>query len=215
MTVRALTAATLLLAFALAATNGSAAAAPASPAIGGPLRFVIVPGESQVIYRVGEVFINQGNRFNIAVGTTNAIRGEVQIDRANPKNSRIGPITVDISRFQSDSARRDNAIRDRWLESSRFPTAEFTPTAIEGLPETYTDGRELTLQVTGNLKIREVTRPTTFAVTLRLQGSAVTGAGTTTIRMTDFGFDPPSIFGLLRAENEAKLEFRFVARPGQ
>ena len=214
MLVRSLTATTLLLALALVvpATHGDAA--PASPAAG-PQRFVIVPAESQVSYRVGEVLINQGNRFNVALGTTNVIRGEILIDRANPAAPRIGPITVDISRFQSDSARRDNAIRDRWLESSRFPMAEFTPTSIEGLPETYTDGRDLNLQVVGNLKIREVTRPTTFAVTLRLQGTALTGVGTTTIRMTDFGFDPPSIFGILRAENEAKLEFRFVARPGQ
>ena len=214
MLVRFLTATTLLLALALVVPAEPGAAAPATPA-SGTQRFVIVPGESQVSYRVGEVFINQGNRFNVALGTTNAIRGEILIDRGTPRNSRLGPITVDISRFQSDSVRRDNAIRDRWLESSRFPTAEFTPTSIEGLPEAYTDGRELNLHVTGNLKIREVTRPTKFAVTLWLQGTALTGVGNTTIRMTDFGFDPPSIFGILRAEDEAKLEFRFVARPAQ
>ncbi|MGQ0549609.1 MAG: YceI family protein [Armatimonadota bacterium] len=213
MLFRFSTAATLLLALALPVPS-AVAAAPASPAAG-QQRFVIVPAESQVTYRVGEVLISQGNRFNIAIGTTNAIRGEIVIDRASPRNSRIGPITVDISRFQSDSARRDNAIRDRWLESSRFPTAEFTPTSIEGLPETYAEGRELSLQMSGNLKVRDVTRPTTFTVTLRLQGTALTGVGNTTIRMTDFGFDPPSIFGILRAENEAKLEFRFVARPAQ
>ncbi len=208
-------AATILLALTLAFQAPPQRAAAQTPPAGGAQRFVIAPAESQVVYRVGEIFINQGNRFNVAVGTTNTIRGAVLIDRANPRNSRIGPITVDISRFHSDSARRDNAIRDRWLESSRFPMAEFTPTSIEGLPETYTDGRELALNVTGNMKVREVTRPTTFAVTLRLQGNALTGAGTTTIRMTDFGFDPPSILGLLRAENEARLEFRFVARPAQ
>lgn len=192
----------------------AATAAPAGPP-GGLQRFVIVPGESQVTYRVGEVLISQGNRFNVAVGTSGAIRGEILIDRARPRNSRIGPITVDISQFRSDSARRDNAIRDRWLESSRFPTAEFTPTSIEGLPEAYTEGQEITLQVTGSLKVREVTRPTTFAVSIKLQGEVMTGLATTAIKMTDFGFDPPSIFGILRAENDAKLEFRFVARPGQ
>ncbi len=214
MLARSLTATVLLLALGLVVPAQPIDAAPAGPAAG-PQRFVIVPAESQVSYRVGEVFINQGNRFNVALGTTNVIRGELLIDRANPKSSKIGPITVDISRFQSDSARRDNAIRDRWLESSRFPTAEFTPTSIEGLPDTYTDGRELNLNVAGNLKVREVTRPTTFAVTLRLQGTTLTGVGNTMIRMTDFGFDPPSILGILRAENEAKLEFRFVARPAQ
>lgn len=184
-----------------------------TPAPAGPQRFVIVPGESRVTYRVAETFINEGNRLNIAVGVTRVVRGEIMVDRARPANSRIGVITVDISQFQSDSTRRDNAIRTRWLESARFPVAEFTPTSIRGLPDAYQDGHEVSLQVTGNLKVRDASKPTTFAVTLKLEGDTLSGTATTTIKMTDFGFDPPSIFGILRAENEARLEFRFIARP--
>ena len=103
-------------------------------------------------------------------------------------------------------------IRQNWLESSKFPMAEFTPTEIRGLPEAYQDGRDVPLQVTGNLKIRNAVKPTTFAVTVKLDGGALTGSATATILMTDFGFDPPSIFGILKAENEARLELRFVAR---
>lgn len=179
----------------------------------GVQRFVIVPGESSVTYRVNETFINEGNRLNTAVGVTTVVRGEIVVDRARPAASRIGTIAIDISQFRSDSARRDNAIRERWLESSRFPLAEFSPTQIEGLPPAYQEGREIPVQITGNLKIRTVTRPTTFESQIRLEGSTLVVTGRTTIRMTDFGFDPPSILGILRAENEARLEFRFVARP--
>jgi len=173
-----------------------------------------VPAESLAVYRVGEVFLNQNNRFNVAEGTTPAITGELLIDRATRRNTRIGTITVDMSQFQSDSARRDNAIRNRWLESGRYPMAEFTPTAIEGLPDVYVNGREHQIRVTGTLKIRDVSRPATFATTLKLENAALTGVATTQIRMTDFGFDPPSILGVLRAENDVRLEFRFVARRG-
>jgi polyisoprenoid-binding protein YceI len=187
------------------------AAAAASPA--GGQRFVIVPGESSVTYRVNETFINEGNRLNTAVGVTTAVRGEISIDRARPANSRIGTVTIDISQFKSDSERRDNAIRNRWLESSRFPNAVFTPTSIQGLPDSHQDGREVPVEIAGNLKIRDVTRPVTFASNVKLDGTTLMVAGTTMIKMTDFGFNPPSILGLLRAENDAKLEFRFVARP--
>ncbi len=195
-------------------TAGTRAAAPATATVvpAGIQRFVIVPSESQVTYRVGEVLINQNNRFNLAVGVTSVVRGEVLMDRTNPRNSRVGTIAVDISQFRSDSARRDNAIRGRWLKSARFPTAEFTPTAIQGLPETYTEGSELSLQIAGNLKIRDTTRPATFVTTIRLDGSTLTGTATAGIRMADFGFDPPSIFGLLRAKNDVRLELRLVAR---
>lgn len=188
----------------------SAALAAGSPA--GPQRFVIVPEESQVVYRVGETLIREGNRFDVAVGVTRAVRGEITIDRAAPRASRVGAITVDISRFQSDSQRRDSAIKDRWLESARFPVAEFTPTHIAGLPAQYEEGRELALQITGNLKVREVVKPVTFTTGLKLAGPQLTGTAMAKILMTDFGFDPPAIFGILRAQNEVEIEFRFLAR---
>jgi polyisoprenoid-binding protein YceI len=197
--------------------GGAPAAAPAAPGPepAGLERYVIVPPESQVIYRVGEVFFEEGGRFNVAVGTTNAVQGEVFVDRAHPRRSRVGTITVDISQFRSDSSRRDNAIRARWLESKRYPTAVFTPTALRGMPEVYTPSRDMPVEITGNLTIREVTKPATFAAKLRLDGTVLTGIATTTILMTDFGFVPPAILGVLKAENEVKLEFRFLARHGE
>ncbi|HEV8355078.1 MAG TPA: YceI family protein [bacterium] len=191
-----------------------AALQPVAAAQSGPQRFVIVPAESVVTYRVNETLFNEGNRLNTAVGTTSAIKGEIIVDRANPRASRIGTITIDISTFESDSPRRDAAIRRFWLESSRFPTAEFVPVSIAGLPAVYADGQELRLQVTGNLKVRNVVRPNTvFQTTLKLSGTTLTGTATTQVLMTDFSFGPISILGILRTENEVRLEFRLVARP--
>ncbi len=189
-------------------------AAPApDPAPAGTQRYVIVPGDSSVTYRVQEThFFVAGDRVTTAVGVTTVLRGEIFIDRAKPTNSKIGTITVDISQFKSDATIRDNVIRARFLESSRFPTAEFTPTTIQGLPDVYQDGREVAVQITGNLKIRDVTRPTTFASTVKLEGNTLTVTGNTTIKMTDFGFSPPSFLGILQAENDVKLEFKFMAR---
>ncbi len=175
-------------------------------------RFAIVPDESEVVYRVGETIFTENNRFTIAIGVTKVIRGEIFVDRATPSNSRVETISIDISQFTSDKQRRDMAIRNRWLESARFPIAEFTPTTIQGLPQTYADGRQVSVQITGDLKIREVVKSTTFATTLKLEGNILTGVATSTLHMTDFGFDPPSIIGILRAENEVRLEFRFTAR---
>ena len=196
----------------LAEATPTQAPAPEAPA-GGAVLYQIAPGESTVSYEVGETFFNQDNRFNLAIGVTPEIRGEIQLDAANPHNSSIGVITVDISQFASDSSRRDGAIRDRWLESARYPLATFTPTAIEGLPDSYTEGQEITFKVTGNLTVRTVTRPVTFDVTARLQGGALTGAATTTILMSDFEFGPIEIAGMLGTENEVKITLLFVARP--
>ncbi len=176
--------------------------------------YAIVPEESRVSYEVGEVFFREGNRFATAIGVTQVITGEIRFDRNAPQYSTVGPITIDIYAFTSDDQRRDNRIRQEWLESARFPIATFVPSAIEGLPASYTYGEEITLQIMGDLTIRETTNPVTFETTGRItEDETMTGRATTSIKMTDFGFDPPDIAGILKAENDVKITFDFVARP--
>ena len=162
---------------------------------------------------MGETFINQSNRFNLAIGVTKQISGEITANKTDPAKSNIGPITVDISQFTSDSNRRDSAIRGRWLESEKFPQAVFTPTKIETLPSSYTEGQDYTFKVSGDLKVREVTKPVTFDVTARLTGDTLSGSAVTTILLSDFGVGPISIGGMLNTEDKAKLTLQFVARP--
>ncbi|MCS7235277.1 MAG: YceI family protein [Armatimonadota bacterium] len=175
-------------------------------------RYVVVPAESEARYRVGEVFLGD-NRFNVAVGRTRAVEGEILVNRRNPAASRVS-VTVDLSTLESDSQRRDNAIRQRWLESSRYPKARFVSTEIRGAPASYREGQTVELQLVGNLTVREVTRRVTWQATVRLSGNELRAQAATTVRMTDFGFDPPSILGFVRAEDEAKLELDLVARRG-
>ncbi len=149
------------------------------------------------------------------VGATDVVSGEISFNFTHPEQSTDGPITVDISTLKSDSGRRDNAIRRDWLESSKYPIATFTPTEIKGLPSEYADGTELTFEIVGDLTIRDTTRSTTFSVTAKLEGEKLTGTATTTILMSDFNFEAPDIAGILKAENEARLELKFVALPVQ
>jgi len=193
----------------LATQNPSAQAASSGDAT----TYKIVPGESQLKYEVGEVFINDNNRFNLASGVTPQVSGEITIDQTAPQNSQIGTITADVSQFKSDSSRRDNFIRGRFLESNQYPNVTFTPTKIEGLPQTYTDGQQITLKISGDLTIHQVTKPAVFDATIKLSGDTLSGTATTTILMSDFGFGPISLVGMLKTEDQAKVTLTFVARP--
>jgi polyisoprenoid-binding protein YceI len=190
-----------------------AAAEPTSAPAASSVVYRIIPSESSVQYEVGETFLNENNRYVVAVGITQEVSGVIELDLSNPQNSSIGPIEINISTFQSDNARRDNAIRNQWLESARFPVATFVPTQIDGLPSSYNNGEQLTISITGDLTIRETTRPVTFDVIGLVDGETMTGTATTQILMSDFGFEPPSILGVLRAEDEVRITFRFTARP--
>jgi len=190
-------------------TAASATSAPAAVVV----MYKIVPGESSLQYEVGETFINDDNRFAVAVGVTPQVDGEITLDRSAPQNSKLGTITADISQFKSDSGRRDNAIRDRFIQTALYPTVTFVPNQIEGLPETYQDGQEIPLKISGDLTIREVTKPVTFDAVVRLEGDQLSGQAITTILMSDFEFGPISIGGILNTEDQAKVTLTFVARP--
>jgi polyisoprenoid-binding protein YceI len=178
----------------------------------GPKTYQIVPGESQVTYEVAETFLGD-NRFAVAVGVTSEVSGEISVDQENPQSSTVGTITVDVSQFVSDSSRRDSAIQGRFLESTKYPLVTFVPTEIAGLPETYQIGDTISFQVIGDATIRETTLPLTFKVIAMLADDVLTGEAGITFLMSDFGFGPISIAGILETEDEVKLTFNFVAKP--
>jgi polyisoprenoid-binding protein YceI len=198
-----------------ATPEATAAATEAAP-VGtpDPIRLSIVGSESEACYEVGEMFLNQSNQFNLAVGVTKSIAGEVEIDRANVANSLVGDIKINISEFQSDERRRDAMIQRAFLESNKYPFATLTDINAVGLPNRpYKDGETLNFQITGTLDIHDTKRPTTFDVTATLTGDLLVVHATTTIQMSDFGFSAPSIAGMLNADNNAKLVLNLVARP--
>ncbi len=175
--------------------------------------YQIVSGESKLTYEVGEVFISQDNRFATAIGVTSDISGTISLDQANPQNTIIGTIAVDISLFKSDSSKRDNAIQSRFLESSKYPQVIFNPTEIMGLPESYQPGDTVQFQVVGDTTIRDTTLPLTFDVTVVFDGATLSAQAATTFLMSDFGFGPISIAGILNTEDEVQINIDIVARP--
>lgn len=195
-----------LLGLALAAALGGAWSGAAQAAE----LWTIDPERSEVIYRVEETFLQQVTR-GTAVGVTRAVEGEIRMDPARLQEMEVSPVRVDISQFKSDQSRRDERIRRQWLESARYPIAQFVVTSVEGLPEQYRVGEAVPVRVHGELTVRETTRPVTWEGVLTLEDGLLKGELETEILMTDFGFEPPSILGVLRADNEVHLIFNFTA----
>lgn len=217
--VTATTTATLQASMADTPASPSSAATttvtPHLPVSGDDVRaYIFDPEKTIASYQVDEVFINENNRLNTAIGKTSEVNGEVQLNFTHPWESTVGQITVDISTLKSDSSRRDNSIRSRWLESQRYPLAVFTPTSISGLPTQYEMGSEIQFQINGNLTIHDTTNPVVFDVTAKLDGDTLIGTATTHVKMSDFGFSAPDIAGMLKANNDAILSLDFTATAG-
>ena len=174
--------------------------------------FVIDPSKSTVTYEVGQTNLAQGNSKTTAAGTTSQVTGAILVDFDDLRNSQITTITVDISRFTSDSAQRDQAIRDDWLESGTYPLAIFVPKQMTGLPSTDPDQQQINFTVSGDLTLHAMTVPITFNVSAKVQDEFLNGTATSSLQMTDFGFDPPLVPGQWQADNSVNIRFIFQAK---
>ena len=190
------------------AAQPTTAAAPAAPTGAGQL-YHIDAAQSEVHYEVNETFL-QGNRLNTAIGRTKGIAGDLLINSADPAKSQIGDIVIDISQFKSDESRRDNFIRNSGLESAKYPQATFKTTSITGLPAKVNVGDEVSFSISGDLTVKQTTKPATWQVTLKLTDTGLSGEATTQIKMSDFGVGPLKL-PILQTEDDVKLVFDFVA----
>lgn len=180
------------------------------------IEYSIVPEETTASYSIEETFIDQGNVLNTAIGRTNAVTGALSLDMANPANSQLGQIIVDISTLTSDQGRRDRAIRDRWLESAKFPQSTFTATEILNFPADPQVGQVITFQLVGDMLIKETTRPVTWDVTATLnEDGSLTGVAKTFIMLADFNIPIPNILNILSVTDGATVSLDFTLRPAQ
>src|SRR5262249_5126243 len=77
---------------------------------------------SVVRYRVHEVLFGQSNT---AVGSTNAVTGEMTISGTRVTDAKF---TVDMTTFHSSEGLRDNQFQGRIMNTGQFPTSVFTLT---------------------------------------------------------------------------------------
>lgn len=192
------------------ATTAPAAEAPAaSEAASDAITFAIDPAQSEARFVIDELLM--GNPKTV-IGTNSTVSGEVTVNPGEPGNVAIGPITIAANSFVTDSDRRNGAIQRFILQASSYPTISFTPTAIEGVPGSVAVGDTLSLQVTGDLTIREITRSETFAIEVQVVSeSELRISGATQILRENYELTIPSVPSVANVTNEVQLQFDFVA----
>ncbi len=179
-----------------------------SDASAGRITYVVVSEESEARYRVREQLAGV-NLPSDAVGTTRAITGVLVIegDRVVPEASRF---QVDLRTLTSDQSRRDNFIRRNTLQTDRYPYAVFIPREAPGLPSPLPTSGEHAFQLTGDLTIREVTRPVTWEVTARVEGNRVIAQARTQFTFADFNLEQPRVPVVLSVDETIRLEIDLV-----
>ncbi len=97
-------------------------------------------------------------------GAFDTVEGALHLDGENPTRSSAD-LTIDVASVDTGDAQRDEHLRSPdFFDAEQFPTITFSSTGIEQLDDTD-------FRVTGDLTIRDVTRPVSFE--LVFNGGAV------------------------------------------
>ena len=196
-----------------ASAPAAATAIPTAAPIPQPQLFRIVSAESEARFSVAETFPR-----GVAVGKTNQIAGELLVDFANPSNSQLGTIRINLRTLQTDDPDRDRSIRCCVLLTAQdaYEFTDFVPTAITGLPESPVGvGQTIPFSVTGDLTLRGNTSPVTFSVRLEIINiEEIQGFATATVDRNLFGIlnNDENGFDYHGVEDNVLLDFTFVAR---
>jgi polyisoprenoid-binding protein YceI len=206
----------------LAAANGSAQVVPTTAPVEAATSasaantstgtlFRIVPDESQVRFRLDEVLLGKPNT---VVGTTNEVAGDIFVDLQTPANSQVGVIRINVRTLTTDNENRNQSLRSRILQSTNpdYEFSEFTPTAVTGLPDKIDIGQEIKFQITGDLKVRDITQSVTFDVTATLTtADRLQGTASAHVTRAQFNLIIPSAPGVANVSDDVTLEIDFVA----
>ena len=199
-------------AIAIAAAVTTASGQAKAPAKAEVVRYVVAPTGNEARYRVREQLAG----FDLpkdAVGATKAVTGQIMVGADGKVVKDSSKFVVNLSEMKSDQTRRDNFLRRSTLETTKYPDAELVPVALEGLLLPIQPGSSQTFSVRGDLTVRGVTRPTTWQVTARAEGSDVVGTAATAFTFKDFGLEQPRVPVVLSVADTIRLEYDFRLVP--
>ena len=163
-------------------------------------------GSSYVGYRVKEqlAFLNSPNE---AVGRTKAVTGTMEVAGDTVEQVRI---EANLTQLTSDESRRDNAIRQRGLESEQFPTATLELAEPIKLDATPAAGEDVRGQGKGRLTVHGVTREVDLDLRGRWTGETIQVAGQLPVKMSDFQIEPPRFGPVVSIEDSLTVDFNLV-----
>ncbi len=194
-----------------AAAPLSTTAAPAnSSTSSGAVTLQIVPDKSQVRYRVREQ-LAQVSLPSDAIGKTSSITGTIVGKLDGTIDASLSKFIVDLRTLQSDRSQRDNFLKRGVLQTDQYPDAVFVPKEAPGLPLNFPPSGPVTFKLSGDLTIRNVTKPVTWDVTCDApQGNQGTCHATTSFKFEYFNIQQPSVPVVLSIVDNITLEMDAV-----
>jgi polyisoprenoid-binding protein YceI len=185
-----------------------AAVQTAKSATAAALRFVLSPTGNAARYRVRERLVGH-DLPNDAIGETKALTGAIEFDSKGNVIPQSSKFVVDAATFVSDKDRRDGFVRGRLLDAQQYPSIVLMPRAVRGVGLPFPTSGTAPIEITGDLTVHGVTRPTIWKGSAKFQGRRVTGSAVTSFTFNDIQMEQPRVPVLLSVADTIRLEIDF------
>lgn len=172
------------------------------------LRFALAPTGNAARYRVRERLVGH-DLPNDAIGETKALTGAISFDADGKVIRQASKFTVDASTFASDKDRRDGFVRGRLLEADVYPMVMLVPTAVRGVSLPLPRSGSVPIEMSADLTVRDVTRPTIWKGTAQFADGRITGSAATSFTFDDIQMEQPRVPVLLSVADTIRLEIDF------
>ena len=174
-----------------------------------PAKNTFILGEGTIArYKVEEELARQG--YFVATGETTEVVGRITFDDDGEIVPEGSGIIMQAATLKTDSDRRDRYVRERTLQTAEFPAIDFRPKSADGLPWPLDEASgTVEFSISGDLTIRDQTRPVTWDVTAEF-GDAISGLATVDITFEQFAMEKPSVAIVLSVDDTIRLELEFV-----
>jgi polyisoprenoid-binding protein YceI/mono/diheme cytochrome c family protein len=169
----------------------------------------IDPSKSSLTYAVSEEFA--GKETSTAKGSTSGIAGDIAIDPTDLAATRVGTMVVNLEQLSSDNNLRDARLRLDYLESHTHPLATFEPDEVTGLEGELVESEAQEFSMTGDLTVKDITKPATFEGTATLDDGALKVTAATDTKLSDFDAGPIRIAGMVSTSDDAELTLKLTA----
>lgn len=121
-------------------------------------------------------------------------------------------IVVDAASMVTGNTSRDRTMREKTLETSRFPEIVFEARRVVADLSRMKPGARFTVEVTGDLAVHGRAVSIQLPIDVEVMPGRAVLVGTFPLSWSRFGLEDPS-FALVRVREPLKVSFRLVAVP--
>jgi polyisoprenoid-binding protein YceI len=139
----------------------------------------------------------------------NKVQGNWNVN-VNDSAAMTGQGTVEMSALDSGNAQRDEHVKSAdFLSVAEHPQSTFTVKSFSALPEEWTEGTAVPIEMKGTLTVKGIEKEVTFQTQAVYSKGQLLLSGTTNVTFDDFGLTNPHTI-VLSTENNLEVRLELV-----